>query len=123
MTGDIGGVNAKVGDVLKIRQFGTTDPAADQSFDVILKPGQTYALYLEPFWFEPGKATGQFVIVGDHSFAYSATTKSGRALRSPAGVVPGPTVPASVTDADLRRTVTVLGTRANVLGTSPAAMP
>lgn len=57
--------NTDVGDALKVRQFGTQDaPAFSPTEVTFLQPGQTYALYLQPFEFQSGVSTGQYVVVG-----------------------------------------------------------
>jgi len=53
-------------DVLPIRQLGTVkQPAFAPADAALLESGQTYVLFLNPFYFERGKPTGQYVITGE----------------------------------------------------------
>lgn len=110
---DLGGPNAKPGQVLEIRQSGTREqPLLEQGSDTFLKPGSAYAVYLEPFSFEPGKSTGQYVIVGDKSFNYSTQSEQGTALnKNDPDTAQG--FPLTLTATDLKNSLGTLGSKAN----------
>lgn len=101
----LGGDSFKPGDTILVRQLGTGAAPVDN----ILLPDQTYALYVEPFYFVEGTSTGQYVIVGDTSIAMAATKRTGivKLNRGPA---------TSVGLTALRATVSSLGTKARPNG-------
>lgn len=56
---------ARVQSTVSVRQIGTpTEPALPTDEQGMLKVGQSYVLFLEPFYFHPGVSTGQYVVVG-----------------------------------------------------------
>lgn len=107
----LGGSTFRAGDKVVLRQFGTgSDGTFNQTFDMILKENETYATYLEPFYFDTGKPTGEYVIVGDVSALFSpqnstATLTSGKNA-----------LPSSVSRQDLIQSVVTLGSKATPLG-------
>lgn len=107
----LGGKSFHVGDTIVLRQFGTgSNPKFNQQFDPILQEGKTYTAYLEPFYFEPGVSTGQYVIVGDVADSVQSESKS-------LTLTPGKSSLSSpITRDSLIQSVDVLGSKVQPLG-------
>ena len=53
------------GTLLKVRQTGNPEIAMGDDFPPILQAGETYLLFLHPFWFTEGEETGQYYVTGN----------------------------------------------------------
>jgi hypothetical protein len=53
------------GTLLKVRQTGNPEIAMGDDLPAILRAGETYLLFLYPFWFTEGVDTGQYYVMGD----------------------------------------------------------
>lgn len=60
------------GRTVDVRQFGDANNTSDELAS-LLQSGKDYLLYLQPFEFEPGESTGQYVVVGGNA-AWEQTT-------------------------------------------------
>lgn len=54
------------GRTVEVRQFGDANNTSDELAS-LLQAGKDYTLYLQPFEFEPGESTGQYVVVGGNA--------------------------------------------------------
>ncbi|NHN54562.1 hypothetical protein G9U51_02050 [Calidifontibacter sp. DB0510] len=116
----LGGRGIRAGEVVRIRQLGAgNDPTYGQYLEEILRPNATYAVFVGPVYFIPGKPTGEWVITNDSSFTYDPARQTAR-LYSAVGNE-NRAIPTTVTRAQLLAAATSVGTRTDPLVTKTAA--
>ena len=82
------------GTLLRVRQTGSAKTDIQHDFPPILKAGQSYLLFLHPFWFTEGVSTGQYYVTGNAGI-FAADGAGYRRLDPVSTALPG-----SVTESD-----------------------